>query len=211
MKKCIIILVLLLNSISILAQETKDASDDRQGNKAISFGFDQFSASEYFLGIGGRYWAKNDLVYFGSIDYSLSNSKDEGSEGYTSSSFKENSIQFSVGFEHHLPFKKNKDVSPFIGGDFFISKSEYSINYSVPDKSPPEKSKRIDDTKGFSIFFGVEYFINESISFSLHYALKYSNSKYTYTDVYNGTTDNQSGESNSTYFAVSPLILSVYF
>ena len=215
MKKFILLFIILLNTALISAQELADASgdtrEDKTDNKAISFSFNGVNANGYNLGVGGRYWIENDFVYFGSLSYGESQDNASGSGGYTDSSYSSSYRRLSFGFEKHLAISKNKDVSPYTGADIYISKSKSSSKGSVVKGSDPYDDESVRDTKGVSIFFGVEYYINESISFSIHYSLKYSISDYTTSEDHWGTSDKKSGNSTDLYTTISPLILSVYF
>lgn len=170
----------------------------QEGDKSISFSFDGFAVESYKLGIGGKYWARNNIAYTGSINFGKSKVEDSTNNSGTITSERNESDYYaiSLGVERHI--NNSTKVSPYIGGEV-----QYSETKLTPFQALDTKQK----TYGVNALLGVEYYFNQEISLGAEYSFGYSKSKYEATS----TSYRQEATTKNLSFGSSKLILSFYF
>ena len=192
----VILLVLFLSSLSI-------AQQDNYKTSALSFSFNGLNLSNYYGGIGGRWWLSDSTVFNLSIGGSVFNRKFRATEDLEEGYEKNTSFTFGIGMEGHL--LESDDISPYYAfrGSLSLNNRFYKSSYDSFENSDKIFSFMIEAG------FGVEYWIFKRISLSGQHLfnLRLDDGKRTTSP----NTDSQDVSGFYIGLGTTALILSIYF
>ena len=192
----VIFLVLFLSTLNL-------AQQDNYKTTALSFSFNGLNLSNYYGGVGGRWWLTDSTVFNLSIGGSAFNRKFKATEDLEEGYEKNTSFTFGIGMEGHL--LESDNISPYYAfrGSFTLSNRFYKSSYDSFESSDKIVSYNIEGG------FGVEYWIFKRISLSGQHLfnLRFDDGKRTTSP----NTDSQ--DISGFYFGLgtTALILSIYF
>lgn len=199
----------LMSPAVLFAQELVE----REGAKAISFGFDRFRIEAFGVGMGGKYWISQNVALQGSIDVlTARNEEEEKFSGGTvtvddSDSF--NGGGATIGFEKH--FKSFQSLSPYLGmqASFFKFKEEYDFIISPSQKAT--NHRRVTEY-GLGAVFGAEFWFSKNLSLSAQHTLgvTFYEAHFKGGSSFSGSTDSEE-KGHEFGNGVSRLALSFYF
>lgn len=187
MKTITVLLVLVLSTGMILAQDTKPMG--RSGDKALLFslnGLSNLGAGDFNGGVGMRLHLTDQMAVRVGLGFMNESETTKYQGTGTGADIKESSMQFSIapGLQYYM--MKNGPVSGYVGGQIlFASTSSTLENINFVSGNKDETSETVF---GAGVFLGVEWFPWNSISLSAEYQLSFMTSSGTMKVTRSGQT-----------------------
>lgn len=170
MKRINILVLVAVLAVPALAAEDS-APRDMKGRTGLVFDFNGLNLSGFEGGVGVKTWLSSSLALVGGLEYDhnrISADAVASISGYETIS---SDYGVFVAFEHHL--KVSRTVSPYWGLSLGFGGGNMESKYFP---APVYGDLPSDNTYNFlhiepRVFFGVEYFLGDHISFSGCYRL----------------------------------------
>ena len=204
MRTTCVLLTLTLSGSAALSQTESEFLQ----TKCLSFSFDGFNLNALNGGIGGKIWTSDANAFTLTIAGSVSSTKEDGNAQYTEQKQSQTYVRLQAGLEQHCNMASG--FSPYFAEGVFGSLQTYKYTYSAIPPSTGSESKRVTNSVGIVVGFGVEYWLTKRISVGGQQLFQGS---YQFGSQNDGSSTSQDRNTSgfSTSLGTSSLILSIYF
>jgi hypothetical protein len=170
MKKTAILLLAAALALPALAAE-ESPPRDMNGRTGLIFDFNGLNLSGFEGGVGVKTWLSKSLALVGGLEYDHNRISADAVAWISGYETVSSDYGIFVGFEHHL--KVSRTISPFWG--LSLSFGSYKLDskyFPAPDYGGfASESSESDLHLEPRVFFGVEFFLGDHLSFSGCYRL----------------------------------------